>query len=62
MSIRMVAVDLYRVMKQVERLEKELEDLPETASDKREDSKKKLAHARIEKDRLKRMMEGAKGD
>ena len=37
MSIRMVAIELYRAVKQVEELEKKLESLPESALDERDE-------------------------
>jgi hypothetical protein len=62
MSIRMVAVELYRVIRQVEQLEIELKNLPWTGSENREEVESRLRKARSEKDRLKKMMEGAKDD
>ena len=61
MSIRMVAAELYRVMKKIEELEKELETL-EAGSQKRVKTDRELREARIQKDRLKKKIEGAKGD
>ncbi len=61
MSIRMVAVELYRVMKKVEELVKELESL-EAGSQQRLEIEKDLREARVQKDRLKKMIEGAKDD
>jgi hypothetical protein len=61
MSIRMVAVELYRVMKEIEELEKKLESLPEGALG-REEIRNRLREAGALKDRLKKMIEGAKGD
>jgi hypothetical protein len=61
MSIRMVAVELYRVMKKVEELLKELESL-EAESQQRLEIEKDLREARVQKDRLKKMIEGAKDD
>ncbi len=61
MSIRMVAVELYRVMKKIEELEKDLESL-EAGSQKRVEIEGDLREARVQKDRLKKMIEGAKGD
>ena len=59
MSIRMLAVELYRVMKHIEELGKKLDSL-ETGS--RERGKlAELRKAGAEKDRLQKMMEGAKG-
>ncbi|SPJ14781.1 conserved hypothetical protein [Syntrophobacter sp. SbD2] len=57
----MVAVELYRVMKKQEELEKELESL-EAGSQKRVEIEGDLREARVQKDRLKKMIEGAKGD
>jgi hypothetical protein len=61
MSIRMVALELYRVMKQIQELEKKLEGL-EAVSQERWELENKLRVAGAEKDRLQKMMEGAKGD
>lgn len=61
MSIRMVAVELYRVMKRIEGLEKKLESL-EAASQERGEIEKELREARAEQDRLNKMIQGAKGD
>ena len=61
MSIRMVAAELYRVMKKIEELEKELESL-EAGSQERLEIERGLLEARVQKDRLKKMIEGAKGN
>ena len=61
MSIRMVAVELYRVMKEIAGLEKKLDNL-EAGSQERGELEKKLREARVEQDRLKKMIGGAKGD
>ncbi len=61
MSIRMVAIELYMVMKQIEELEKKLESLRD-GSQEREETGNKLREARVQKDRLKKMIERAKGD
>ena len=61
MSIRMVAVELYKVMKQIGELDKKLESL-NAGSQEREEIEKKLREARVQKDRLEKMIEGAKGD
>ena len=61
MSIRMVAVELYRIMKKVEELDKELENL-EAGSQERMEIEGDLREARVQKDRLKKMIEGAKDD
>jgi len=57
----MVAVELYRVMKKIEELDKEMESL-EAGSQKRAEIEKNLREAGFQKDRLKKMIEGAKGD
>jgi len=61
MSIRMVAVELYRVMKEIDGLEKKLESLG-AGSRGVEEIGEKLRKARAEKARLEKMIEGAKGD
>ena len=61
MSIRMVALELYRVMKKIEELEKKLESL-EAGSQERVEIERDLREAMVQKDRLKKMIEGAKGD
>ena len=55
----MVAVELYRVMKQIEGLEKKLQSL-KPGSLERGEIEDQLRKTRSEKDRLKSMMEGAK--
>lgn len=59
MSIRMLAVELYRVMRHVEELEKQLARLP-ASSVEREGLEQELRRARAERDRIKAMLEGAK--
>jgi len=61
MSIRMVAIELYRVMKEIEELEKKLEGLS-AGSPEGMETGNKLREARAQRDRLKKMIEGAKGD
>ncbi|HIJ69611.1 MAG TPA: hypothetical protein HPP81_11075 [Deltaproteobacteria bacterium] len=61
MSIRMVAVELYRIMKKVEELDKELESL-EAGSQERMEIERDLREAKVQKDRLEKMIEGAKVD
>ncbi|SPF45781.1 conserved hypothetical protein [Syntrophobacter sp. SbD1] len=57
----MVAVELYRVMKQIERLEKKLES-PDAGSQEKENIENELRNARVLKDQLDKMIDGAKGD
>lgn len=59
MSIRMLAIELYRVMKRVGELEQKLMNLkPGTLE--RENVEKELRESRAEEKRLRSMMEGAK--
>ena len=57
----MVAVELYGVIKEIDELEKTLKSLPESAPE-REEIRNGLRKARAQRDRLKKMIEGAKGD
>jgi hypothetical protein len=61
MSIRMVAIELYRVMKQIEGLEKKLISL-EAGSQERVETENRLREVKAQKNRLKKMLEGAKAD
>ncbi|QTA79244.1 Uncharacterized protein dnl_15000 [Desulfonema limicola] len=57
MSIRLVAIDLYRLIKEVETLEKKIEKAP---FDKKEALKDQLRRLKTERDRMRRMLEGKK--
>lgn len=59
MSVRLVAIELYRAMKQIEGLEKRLEGLPAN-SPAREGLEREIKAARTERDRIKKMLNGAK--
>ena len=59
MSIRMLAVELYRVKKEVAELEKRIENLS-TDSPEKESLKLRLTEGKAEHGRLKALMEGAK--
>lgn len=61
MSVRTLAIEVYRAMKEVEELEKKLESLPSVSS-ARKDVEEELRQARAEHARLKAMLEGAKAD
>jgi hypothetical protein len=61
MSIRTLARELYRVMKEVEQLEEELKVLAPEAPDRYE-LERRLAAARADERRIKAMLEGAKAD
>ena len=59
MSIRLLAIELYRVMKRVEELEKEIKNASLRQS-QRDQIALELSEAKIEKDRIKAILEGAK--
>jgi hypothetical protein len=59
MSIRMLAIELYRVKREIEGLERELKGL-KPDSQGRSELEKKLVEARAEHARLKKMLDGAK--
>jgi hypothetical protein len=59
MSIRLLAIELYKQIKEVEELEKKLEDSP-LAIDVRNELNERLRRAHAERDRIKAMLEGAK--
>jgi hypothetical protein len=61
MSIRMLARELYRAMKHVEQLEKELKDMA-LGTPTRDELQQRLFAARAEERRIKAMVEGAKTD
>lgn len=55
MSLQLIARDLYRFQKEVDRLEKKLADTPPAG---RDSLKLKLAQAKTERDRMRRMLDG----
>lgn len=57
MSLKMIARDLYRLQQEVVRLESELKACPVA---NREGLEEELRKAKAERDRVKRMLEGAK--
>jgi hypothetical protein len=59
MSIRMLALELYRAKKRVEELEKNLKSETLSLSEK-SDLEQELRKARAEETRIKSMLEGAK--
>jgi hypothetical protein len=61
MSIRVLAKELYRVMKEVEQLEQDLTNMAPGAP-QRNDWERRLIAARAEEKRIKAMLEGAKAD
>ncbi len=61
MSVRMLARELYRVMKEGENLEKELKNLVPGAP-QRVELERKLRESRAEERRIKALLDGAKAD
>ncbi len=57
MSIRLLAIDLYRLTREVERLERELEAAPPS---RRDAIAGQLARARTERDRMRQALDGQK--
>ena len=57
MSVKMIARDLYRLQREVDRLESESKACPPAMREEVEDE---LRKAKAERDRVKRMLEGAK--
>jgi len=59
MSIRLLAIELYRIIKEVEKLEKKLQD-PSLTQSERDKLAAELRVAIAERDRIKSILEGAK--
>jgi cell division protein FtsL len=59
MSIRMLAIELYRVMREIEELERKIKESALNAPE-REKLWGQLQEARKERDRIRAMLEGAK--
>ena len=59
MSIRLIAQDLYRLVREVEKLEKQLEQLPH---DKAAGVKEKLRKVKAERNLVRKMLDGAKDE
>jgi len=57
MSIRMIAVDLYRTIREVAEIEQALANAP---MEKREALKDKLRQAKAERDQMRRILDGRK--
>jgi hypothetical protein len=55
MSIRLIAKDLYHFQKEVEKIEKQIEN---ASYEKRVEMKDQLRKARAERDRIRRMLNG----
>lgn len=61
MSIRQLAAELYKATKKVEELEKKLTEDKSLSPQERQSLEKELKEAREERDRLRRMLDKAKG-
>ncbi len=61
MSVRTLAVELYRMIQAVESKEKELALLPPDAPERAE-VERELRALRAERDRIRKMLDGAKAD
>ena len=57
MSIRLIARDLYRLIREVEQLEKQISDAPLEVKPALEDRLRKL---KAEREKLRRILEGSK--
>ena len=57
MSIRLIAVDLYKAIKKVEEIEDAIAQAP---WEKREALKEKLRRAKAERDQMRRILDGQK--
>ncbi|GEM_PF-1167176 len=58
MSIQLIAKDLYRLIKEVEKLEEQIRNTPFEKRKKMEDDLRKM---KAEKNRMRRMLDGSKG-
>lgn len=60
MSIRLIAVELYNIMKEVEALEIRIQELPPEDRTGREALGQALRRAKAEQERIRKILEGAK--
>lgn len=58
MAIRMIAKELYLLVQEVEKIEKQLKNAP---ADKHEELKDQLRKAKAERNRMRSILEGKKG-
>ena len=59
MSIRFIARDLYRLHREVEKIERELQQAP---AGRVQEVKERLRKAKAERKRLRRALDGSKGE
>jgi hypothetical protein len=57
MSIRLIAKDLYRLLREAEELEKQIQNAPLEKQDKLKDELRKL---KAERDRMRKILDGSK--
>ena len=57
MSIRLIALDLYRLTKEVEKLEREIKKAPE---EKKPELEQRLRQLKAERNTMKKILEGKK--
>jgi len=62
MSIRLIALELYGIMKEVEALERQVQELPPHEQTSRATIQEKLRRAMADQERIRRILEGAKSD
>lgn len=62
MSIRFIAIELYRIMKEVEALERQIQELPPNQTSAGQELHERLRRAKAEQERIRKMLEGAKSD
>lgn len=60
MSIRMIALELYKIIKSVEELERKLQALPPDDLAERSKVEDDLRRAKAEEQRIRKMLDGAK--
>ena len=58
MSIRMIAKDFYQLIREVEKIEKQILNAP---FEKQDELKDQLRKVRAERDRMRRILDGEKG-
>lgn len=62
MSIRLIAVELYNIMREVEALESRIRSLPPDDQAGRAVLDRELRQAKAEQERIRKILEGAKSD
>jgi len=60
MSIRLIALELYKIMKRVEELERKLQTLAADEREERSRLEEELRRAKAEEQRIRKVLDGAK--